>query len=116
MPSASAATVSALTRTTNREGAIRATLRTTLADLTARFGSDPTGWTWGRLHTLTQKHVLSGCGDLGTLLDLSGPHLYPRHSIASAIVYQANGSEVDTVIADGAVLVRGRQLAGTDHL
>jgi cytosine/adenosine deaminase-related metal-dependent hydrolase len=46
------------------------------------------------------------------LLDLSGPHLYPRHDIASAIVYQANGSEVDTVVVDGAVLVRGGRLAG----
>ena len=44
------------------------------------------------------------------LLDFDRPHLYPRHSIASALVYQANGSEVDTVIVDGRVLVAGGQV------
>jgi cytosine/adenosine deaminase-related metal-dependent hydrolase len=44
------------------------------------------------------------------LLDFDQPHLYPRHSIASALVYQANGSEVDTVIVDGRVLVAGGQV------
>ena len=56
----------------NREEVIRAALRTALADLTARFGPDPAGWAWGKLHTLTQKHVLSDRGDLGSLLDRSG--------------------------------------------
>jgi penicillin amidase len=56
----------------NRAEAIRAALRATLATLADRFGSDPADWEWGKLHTLTQKHVLSGCGDLGTLLDRSG--------------------------------------------
>jgi len=44
------------------------------------------------------------------LLDFDRPHLYPRHSIASVLVYQANGSEVDTVIVDGRVLVAGGQV------
>ncbi len=59
-------------RTNERDDAIRCTLRAALAELTARFGPDWSGWTWGRLHTLTQKHVLSGRGDLGVLLDRSG--------------------------------------------
>jgi penicillin amidase len=29
-------------------------------------------WTWGRLHVLTQRHPLSGIGDLGLLLDRTG--------------------------------------------
>jgi penicillin G amidase len=62
-------------RSANREEAIRAALRAALSDLTARFGADPAWWEWGKLHTLTQKHVLSGCGDLGSLLDLSGDPL-----------------------------------------
>ncbi|MFO0804190.1 MAG: penicillin acylase family protein [Gemmataceae bacterium] len=56
----------------NREDAIRAALRTAIAELASRFGSEPAGWSWGRMHTLTQKHVLSGRGDLGVLLDRSG--------------------------------------------
>jgi penicillin amidase len=56
----------------SREDAIRAALRAALAELTARFGAAPSGWAWGKLHTLTQKHVLSARGDLGTLLDRSG--------------------------------------------
>lgn len=59
-------------RENKREDVIRATLRKALAELESRFGPDPTGWEWGKLHTLTQKHILSGRGDLGTLLDRSG--------------------------------------------
>ena len=46
------------------------------------------------------------------LLDFARPHLYPRHSVSSAIVYQANGSEVDTVVVDGRVLVAAGELTG----
>lgn len=41
-------------------------------DLTSRLGPDPDGWTWGRLHRMPLQHVLSGCGDLGQLLDHGG--------------------------------------------
>jgi penicillin amidase len=61
---------------TNREEMIRGTFRAAVTNLTVRFGSDLAEWTWGKLHTLTQKHVLSGRGDLGTLLDRSG-HAMP---------------------------------------
>jgi cytosine/adenosine deaminase-related metal-dependent hydrolase len=47
------------------------------------------------------------------LVDLSRPYLFPRHSVASVLVYQANGSEVDTVIVDGRVLVRDGQLTAS---
>jgi penicillin amidase len=40
--------------------------------LTERFGSDRSRWQWGRLHTLTLRHILSGRGDLGRLLDRGG--------------------------------------------
>jgi penicillin amidase len=59
-------------RDVNSEEVIRASLRAAVTDLTVRCGPDPAGWTWGKLHTLTQKHVLSGRGDLGSLLDRSG--------------------------------------------
>ena len=40
--------------------------------LTKRLGPDMLNWEWGRLHTLQQKHILSGRGDLGQLLDRGG--------------------------------------------
>jgi 5-methylthioadenosine/S-adenosylhomocysteine deaminase len=48
------------------------------------------------------------------LLDFERPHLYPRHSVSSALVYQANGSEVDTVLVDGRVLVTGGRLVALE--
>jgi acyl-homoserine lactone acylase PvdQ len=36
------------------------------------LGSDVSCWTWGRLHRLDLRHILSGRGGLGTLLDHGG--------------------------------------------
>lgn len=52
-----------------RELAIIDTFSATLVELEIKFGPDMRDWTWGRLHTLEQKHVLSGRGELGELLD-----------------------------------------------
>jgi atrazine chlorohydrolase/5-methylthioadenosine/S-adenosylhomocysteine deaminase/melamine deaminase len=46
-----------------------------------------------------------------TILDLRAAHLVPRHSVASVIVYQCRGDEVDTVIVDGRVILRHRRPA-----
>lgn len=51
---------------------IRATFRGTLDRLASRFGDDITQWTWGRLHRLDLKHVLSARGSLGELLNHGG--------------------------------------------
>jgi penicillin amidase len=56
----------------SRQEAVRVALLAALDELTARLGPDPAAWRWGRLHTLLQNHFLSGCGDLGELLDRSG--------------------------------------------
>jgi penicillin amidase len=56
----------------DRRTAARAALAAALDELTTRLGADSTAWSWGRLHTLVQKHFLSGRGDLGQLLDQSG--------------------------------------------
>jgi atrazine chlorohydrolase/5-methylthioadenosine/S-adenosylhomocysteine deaminase/melamine deaminase len=48
------------------------------------------------------------------LVDLDRPHLYPRVSVPSVLVYQANGSEVDTVVVDGRILLEGGRLLGLD--
>ncbi len=44
-----------------------------------------------------------------TILNLRAAHLVPRHSVASVIVYQCRGDEVDTVIVDGRVILRRGQ-------
>jgi 5-methylthioadenosine/S-adenosylhomocysteine deaminase len=42
------------------------------------------------------------------LIDLRKPHLYPPNMPLFRIVYFANGADIDTVIVDGKVLMRGR--------
>ena len=56
----------------HRELDIMASFVTALGFLFELLGPDMGRWTWGRLHTLQQKHVLSGRGDLGQLLDRGG--------------------------------------------
>jgi penicillin amidase len=58
--------------TGRREPAILAAMGSALGWLGERLGPDMAGWTWGRVHTLTLRHVLSGRGDLGRLLDHGG--------------------------------------------
>ncbi len=43
-------------------------------------------------------------------LDLAQPQTTPAHDLAATLVLQAYGTEVDTVIVDGEVLMRGREL------
>ncbi len=44
------------------------------------------------------------------LVDLSGAHLVPVHDIINSLVYCAKGSDVETVIIDGQVVMQGRKL------
>ncbi len=44
------------------------------------------------------------------LIDLESPHLKPCHQIAAVLVYQADGSEVDTTIVNGKILMTGGKL------
>lgn len=55
-----------------REAALVRAFRETLHELTERCGPDPGSWTWGRLHRIQLRHVLSGRGELGVLLDRGG--------------------------------------------
>ncbi len=57
---------------TTRDRRIVEALRTALDLLATRLGPDMSCWTWGRLHVMPLKHVLSPRGDLGQLLDHSG--------------------------------------------
>jgi len=49
------------------------------------------------------------------LLDIDKPHLCPLNNPYSAIVYSACGSDVDTVIVDGTVLMENRKLTTIDE-
>ena len=49
------------------------------------------------------------------LIDLNQPQFHPANNIVSGLVYSANGSEVDTVIVDGAVLMKERVLTAIDE-
>ncbi len=55
-----------------REPAVIRALNAALDWLTERLGPDMAQWNWGKLHVLALPHVLSGRGDLGTLLDQQG--------------------------------------------
>ena len=49
------------------------------------------------------------------LIDLSKPHLKPLHNIYVSLVYSARGSDVDTVVADGNILMENRQVKTLDE-
>jgi 5-methylthioadenosine/S-adenosylhomocysteine deaminase len=44
------------------------------------------------------------------LVDMSGTHLQPLHSVTASLVYATRASDVQTVIVDGKVIMRDRQL------
>lgn len=50
-----------------------------------------------------------------TLVDLNSPRMQPVWSVPSALVYNANGGDVDTVIVDGRVLMRDKKLTCLDE-
>jgi len=48
-------------------------------------------------------------------LDMDKPHLVPAPDPVSALVFAANGSDVDTVVIDGQIVVRQRQVLTMDE-
>ncbi|MEV8376244.1 amidohydrolase [Kribbella sp. NPDC056861] len=48
------------------------------------------------------------------LLDLSGPHNQPLHDPRAALVYSTRASDVVTVVVDGNIVVRDRELVTAD--
>ncbi|WP_461613658.1 amidohydrolase [Clostridium sp. Marseille-QA1073] len=49
------------------------------------------------------------------LIDLNKPHLYPRHDIISLLVYSAQGSDVETVIIDGKIVMENYKMKTIDE-
>ena len=50
-----------------------------------------------------------------TIVDLNSPRMQPVWSVPSALVYNANGGDVDTVIVDGQVLMQGKKVLCLDE-
>ena len=49
------------------------------------------------------------------ILDMSAPHLHPINDIDALIVYAMQGSDVDTVIVDGKILMQNREITHLDE-
>ena len=49
------------------------------------------------------------------LVDWKKPHIAPVHKPDSALVYNANGNDVDTVIVDGEIVVRSKKSTRVDE-
>jgi 5-methylthioadenosine/S-adenosylhomocysteine deaminase len=56
-----------------------------------------------------------GCRADVTLLDLDSPLMQPVWRVPSALVYNANAGDVDTVIVDGRILMRGKKVLIVDE-
>jgi 5-methylthioadenosine/S-adenosylhomocysteine deaminase len=50
------------------------------------------------------------------LIDGERPELSPSHSLASDLVYSASGDVVDSVVCDGRVIMRHREIAGEQEI
>lgn len=48
------------------------------------------------------------------LIDIDKPHLYPFHNMMSALAYSVQGSDVDTVIVDGNIIMENREIKTLD--
>lgn len=59
--------------------------------------------------------IKPGCKADLILLDLQKPHLIPRHDPVANLVYAAQSSDVNTVIIDGKVVMKDRQLLTIDE-
>lgn len=66
-----------------RDAAVRTAMDRSLDQLTERLGDDMSTWSWGRLHTLTLRHLLSDRGDLGRLLDCGGEPVHGNGFVVS---------------------------------
>ena len=50
------------------------------------------------------------------IINLLKPHLRPLHNVCASLVYSAHASDVETVIVDGEVLMKNRQMSVLDEL
>lgn len=50
-----------------------------------------------------------------TIIDLKNPNFMPNNNLIAALIYSANGSEVDTVMVDGRILMEKKELKTIDE-
>jgi len=77
-----------------------------------------------RMVTIDAARALGMDGEIGSLeagkradvitVDLDRPHLTPQAFVPQLLTYYVNGNDVDTVIVDGRVLLRGGGTTGVD--
>lgn len=48
------------------------------------------------------------------LIDMDKPHIHPLHNIISALAYSVQGSDVDTMIVDGKIIMENRDIKTLD--
>jgi penicillin amidase len=85
-----------------REQAASRAMASALDWLANRLGSDLSQWAWGKLHVLTLRHVLSGRGDLGRLLDQGGQ---PVRGTATTVCNTAPGANFEARLGCGYRLI-----------
>jgi 5-methylthioadenosine/S-adenosylhomocysteine deaminase len=78
-----------------------------------------------KMATIDAARALNLADELGSLevgkkadlitIDLWKPHLQPIHMLVDALVEKASGSDVDTVVCDGKVLMEGRRVLSVDE-
>ncbi|MBR4539446.1 MAG: amidohydrolase [Clostridia bacterium] len=78
-----------------------------------------------KMATVNGAKAIGREGELGVIregaiadlifIDLNVPQFLPASNIISGLVYSANGSEVDTVMVDGKVLMKGKKLLTIDE-
>ncbi|MEM3626995.1 MAG: amidohydrolase [Candidatus Bathyarchaeia archaeon] len=78
-----------------------------------------------KMATINGAEALGLAEEIGTLtvgkradiilIDLSKPNMKPLHNIYASLIYSAHGSDVDTVIVDGKILMENRQVKTLDE-
>ncbi len=72
-----------------------------------RIGAEALGLNGGALEVGKNGDVV--------LIDLNRPQFYPTNNVLSSLVYSANGSEVDTVVIGGNVVLDNGKVVGVDE-
>ncbi|OYT51333.1 MAG: hypothetical protein B6U73_02245 [Desulfurococcales archaeon ex4484_204] len=79
-----------------------------------------TAWDVLEMATIGGARALGLDGEVGsieagkkadiTIIDMDGVHVRPIHDVVNAIVYCSSSADVDTVVVDGKVVMRGRRI------
>jgi penicillin G amidase len=82
----------------DRDAIVRAAFEKGVADLAARLGGDPSGWSWGRVHSLELRHPLGTASRLLGLYFNRGPFALPG---SNSTVNKAEYGDADFRVVHG---------------